>query len=98
MPEDERHRLNNQPLRNSMDSSSNKTVESLAAALEKKALGRLGTPSNGSTTGDVKVQDQTSVMKAQLDEKMKVLERRTNEEIKRIVRREFMKDAVTSLE
>lgn len=100
MQEDERRPMNNHPGSQRNDSSNARTVESLAAALEQKALRRLGKSSDASNASqegtDAKTtsQDGTAAMRAMLNEKLKILEKRTDEEIKRIVRREYMKDAV----
>ncbi|QLQ82035.1 hypothetical protein HG537_0G02890 [Torulaspora globosa] len=72
------------------------TVESLAAAIEKKALGKSSDALNLETDVKRANQDGTVAMKAMLDERLKILENRTDQEIKRIVRREYLKDVVTN--
>lgn len=77
------------------------TVESLSAELERNALARLREPLETSSVSpdgsDTRTssQDQIPAMKAKLAPKLEALEKRTDEEIKRILRREYLRDATS---
>lgn len=80
-------------------------LETSSSKLGKPTLGKLKNTDDGTAAEEddnnvprnsqLKHHGGTDAMRAEIDRGLEELERRTNDQIKRIVRREFMQDAVT---